>query len=62
MRNESFLDALAKRTAVEIIRRHAPDCVSRQGLVDAIARIKRQGLEGQVRLCEELWQMKRNGG
>lgn len=50
MPNESLLDALAQRTAADIVDRHAGDC---RALIDAIARIVRCGLEASVLLWKQ---------
>jgi hypothetical protein len=50
--NEQTLDDLAQDTALDILKRHAPDCLPRLGLRDAIARLARQGIESSVRLFQ----------
>ncbi len=50
--NDPTLDQLARHTARDILKRHAPDCLDRQPLVEAIARLARLGLEGHVRLYQ----------
>ena len=52
MTNDSLLDALARDSAVAIVDRHAGDVRDRDGLVEAIPRLARLGLEGHVRLFE----------
>ena len=58
--NELTLDQFAQDTALEILRRHAPDCLNRHGLRDAIARLARQGIEGHVRLFQAQQQQPRS--
>ena len=48
--NERFLDAVARRTATEIVERYAGDP---DALRAAIARLARQGLEGHLRQFEQ---------
>jgi hypothetical protein len=50
--NQPHVDAIARYTAHEILRRHAPDCLNRPGLSEAIARLARLGLEAHVRLYQ----------
>jgi hypothetical protein len=52
MSNEPWLDAVARRTAVEIVDRHARDSPNRAALIEAIFRLARCGLEGHARLYE----------
>ena len=46
------LDALAQRTAQEIVARHASDCGNAPALRNAIARLARAALQAQVLLFE----------
>jgi len=48
--NEETLDDLAQNTALDILKRHAPDCLDRTDLHDAIARLARQGIESSIHL------------
>lgn len=48
--NEQTLDNLAQNTALDILKRLAPDCLQRTGLRDAIVRLARQGIESSIRL------------
>jgi hypothetical protein len=50
--NTPALDAIARDTAQDILIRHAPDCLHRPGLRDAIARLARLGLEAAARLYQ----------
>ncbi len=50
--DDPTLDDLSRRTARDILKRHAPDCLDRQPLIQAIARLARLGLEGHVRLYQ----------
>ncbi len=50
--NDRTLDEFARRTARDILKQHAPDCIHRQPLLEAIARLARLGLEGHVRLYQ----------
>jgi hypothetical protein len=53
MQTNSFLDRIARRTALDIVDLYADTGVpDRQGLVEAIARLARLGLDGHVRLFE----------
>jgi ABC-type ATPase with predicted acetyltransferase domain len=54
--NGPTLDDFAQQTAVDILQRHAPDCLNRPALRDAIARLARQGIEGHVQLFQMLHQ------
>jgi hypothetical protein len=44
------LDDFARRTAEDILRRHAPDCLDRRPLIEAIVRLARLGIEGHLLL------------
>jgi hypothetical protein len=46
------LDAIARETARDILLRHAPDCLDRCALCEAIAHLARLGLEGHLRLYQ----------
>jgi hypothetical protein len=48
--NEETLDDFARNTALDILKRLAPDCLQRTALRDAIARLARQGIESSIRL------------
>ena len=48
--NGHTLDDLARDTALDILKRHAPDCLQRPGLRAAIALLARLGLESSVHL------------
>jgi hypothetical protein len=48
----ALLDAIAWETAADILRRHAPDCLHRPGLHEAIAHLARLGLEGHLQLYQ----------
>ncbi len=50
--NEQTIDAIAQDTALDILERHAPDCLQRIGLRDAIAGLAHLGLESSMRLYE----------
>ncbi|HTU18818.1 MAG TPA: hypothetical protein VMG10_12230 [Gemmataceae bacterium] len=50
--NEQTLDEFAQDTALNILQRHAPDCLQRPGLRAAIARLARLGLESSIRLYQ----------
>ena len=50
--NETTIEQLAQDTAADILKRHAPDCLHRPGLRDAIVRLARQGIENSVRLYQ----------
>jgi hypothetical protein len=51
--SEATLAELVRRTALEILNRHAPDCLRRRALVEAIARLARQGIESAASLYQE---------
>jgi hypothetical protein len=46
------LEQFAEETARDILNRHAPECLDRPGLRDAIARLARLGLENSMRLYQ----------
>ena len=48
--NEQHIDRIAQDTALDILKRHAPDCLQRDGLRDAIAGLARLGLQSSFRL------------
>ena len=50
--NEKILDDIAQDTALDILKRHAPECLDLAGLRDAIARLARLGLESSIRLYQ----------
>jgi hypothetical protein len=50
VRNEPLLHAVARRTALDIVNRHAKDCPNRDALIEAVAHLARRALEGHVRL------------
>jgi len=50
--NEQTPDIIAQNTALDILKRHAPDRLQRAELRDAIARLARQGIESSVRLYQ----------
>jgi hypothetical protein len=50
--NDPTLDDIARYTAEDILTRHAPDCLKRPALIEAIARLARLGLEGHLRLYQ----------
>jgi len=50
--NGPTLDDFAQQTALDILQRHAPDCLNRSALRDAIAKLARQGIEGHVQLFQ----------
>jgi hypothetical protein len=50
MRDEALLGILARRSALAIVERYASDVHDRKGLMEAIERLVRLGLEGSVRL------------
>ena len=53
MQPQPFLDAIARRTAREIVERYAADCAHAPALADAIARLARAGLEAHRQLFEQ---------
>jgi hypothetical protein len=48
----TLLNAIAWQTADDILRRHAPDCLHRPGLHEAIAHLALLGLEGHLQLYQ----------
>jgi hypothetical protein len=52
MEKETPLEQFARKTAQDILKRHAPDCLDRPGLLAAIARLARQGLDISVRMYQ----------
>lgn len=50
--NEPNIDRIAQETARDILERHAPDCLQRAELRQAIARLARHGIESSVRLYQ----------
>jgi hypothetical protein len=52
MEKETPLEHFARETAQDILKRHAPDCLDRPGLRDAIARLAHLGLMKSVQLYQ----------
>ncbi len=53
MIDKPLLDRLAEATALDILRRYAPDCLDPPGLRAAIARLASLGMEGYARLYQQ---------
>jgi hypothetical protein len=52
MDQQTPLDQFARQTARDILQRHAPDCLHRAELGQAIVRLARQGIESSIRLYQ----------
>jgi hypothetical protein len=52
MDKQTPLDQFAQDTARDILQRHAPDCLQRAELRQAIARLAHQGIETSIRLYQ----------
>lgn len=50
--SDSTLEQLAQNTAKDILQRHAPDCLDRPGLRDAIIRLARLAIQNSVCLYQ----------